>query len=206
MKKMKRVFHAFIAMGITLSSLSSYPQGAQTQRPRPADELTVAILHDAGLSLPPGRSLSDQSRYEAPVATHAEVTILWDERPGAPERIPVEESDKWPVFDTLRLENFHSNLPGPPGRINLEMRGQIFIFGLTDANEIRSVGWVADTRFEGTEDGYGSRLRTKIPLRTWFPEDSSITKFGVYEAIHNYELFSLRKIGEVHLSRDKAPR
>jgi hypothetical protein len=158
----------------------------------------MSILQDAGLSLPPNRTIQNLSDDQAASTLHNEVDVALDLHPGAPTEIPDREIQNWPAPAALKLVKVQRDVPGKVGRLPLEVPNSFFSFGLTASNEVLSISRCNDYRWRYHEQN-GRYLRTKLDLSFWFLNDPGITKVSVYETTVVDDKWSLRKIGDVQI-------
>jgi hypothetical protein len=198
------------------------------RRPAPGD-WNMKIGHDwftedklraIDLHLSPDMTVYEQDQFQLRVTSFSLVKILWDVLPGAPETIRMSEMKNWPNDGTLSLERFepyvgNPNAGDPNGnaysnngnrmfcRANGDMPNNLWVFGLTANNEVRSICTMRNPRWEGPGGGGDPILNTKIHLDTEVITDRDVTRIAIYETVlpgegspWNDRIWTLQKIGE----------
>jgi hypothetical protein len=183
------------------------------------DWFTEDKLRAVGLHLSPDMTVYEQDQFQIRATSYARIGIFWDVLPGAPQTIRMSDMKNWPNQGTLSLERFEpyvgppnagdpngNNYNGQPSfcRANGDMPNNLWAFGLTANNEVRSMCAMRNTRWQGPGGGEDPFLNTKIHLNTEVITDRDVTRIAIYETVLPGEglpwadrVWTLQKIGEV---------
>jgi len=164
------------------------------QNKLPSPDLSESVLNEVGIHLPSYMTLKDQAEYQKNLSSHVRVKILWDIYPGQPDRIKFRDLPRMRPTGTLVVKSTLINQPGFMSPSSWKMPHLIFEVGLTDSNEIRSISYENDIRYEnGETDSY----MTKVELNAWISHDSAITKIDIFETNLHDGTWHLVRVGRV---------
>jgi hypothetical protein len=168
-------------------------------------ELTAELLTRLGVYLPQGRSIQQQMKYQAAVATHDQVNLVWHSVPGMKGMVEQDELYSREVRspDAISVVSIKRNLAeGGACPCGLLLRDDsILILGLSSPNEIRSIALLPDFRIGQLEGA--KRYFADGDFHVRLPPDSSISQVKFATIRLNNGSWVLTTIGDIPLKETK---